>query len=172
MEPLVDLETLITYLHPGFPGKVAVVGMGNRLRGDDGAGPELVQSLKEQWEKSDFCRRFPNERLFIDAGETPEDWLVRIVDLKPAVVIVVDAVELGAAVGAVAVLPSDALPENICLSTHRMPLRSLLRLWEENGIKALVLAIQPSSLEHGREICPQVREVIGHLTAILSGRED
>ena len=172
MEQEVDLETLITYLHPGFPAKVAVVGMGNRLRGDDGAGPELVQRLKEQWEKSDFCRRFPNERLFIDAGETPEDWLVRIVDLKPAVVIVVDAVDLGAAVGAVAVLPPDALPENFCLSTHRMPLRSLLRLWEGNGIKTLVLAIQPSGLEHGREICPQVRETIGHLVAILSGRED
>lgn len=172
MEPQVDLETLITYLHPGFPAKVAVVGMGNRLRGDDGAGPELVLRLKEQWEQSAFCRQFPYERLFIDAGETPEDWLVRIVDLKPAVVIVADAVELGAAAGAVAVLPPGDLPENFCLSTHRMPLRSLLKLWEDNGIKALVLAIQPGSLEHGRGISAPVRETIGHLTAILVGKED
>lgn len=172
MEPQVDLETLITYLHPGFPAKVAVMGMGNRLRGDDGAGPELVSRLQEQWERSEFCRRFPHERLFIDAGETPEDWLVRIVDLKPAVVIVVDAVELGTKPGGVAVLAPGDLPENFCLSTHRMPLRSLLRLWEENGIKALVLAIQPGSLEHGREISQPVREVIGHLVRIFVGKEE
>jgi hydrogenase maturation protease len=89
-----DLISLKAFLHPSFPGPVVTLGIGNRLRGDDGAGPELATRLKEKWERFKTYNQIGGRRFFIDAGESPEDWFVRILDLQPEVIIVIDAVAL------------------------------------------------------------------------------
>jgi hydrogenase 3 maturation protease len=168
INPGVDLQSLKAFLHPSYPGRVVTLGIGNRLRGDDGAGPELVTRLKEKWvgdEKQDDSR---DTRFFIDAGESPEDWFIRVLELHPEVIIVVDAVALQSEPGSVAVLEAQTLPESFLFSTHRLPLRSLLQLWGENDCKTLVLAIQPETLEFGQGLSPRVKESINQLINFFS----
>ena len=50
-------------------GKALIVGIGNRLRGDDGVGPEIINRLSSP---------LPHLLLF-DVGETPENYLGKIV---------------------------------------------------------------------------------------------
>ena len=158
-----DLKTLESFIHPSYPGRVVTLGVGNRLLGDDGAGPELVTRLRENWEESEIQDDLRGNRFFIDAEENPEDWFIRVLELQPAVIIVIDAVAMDAEPGSVAVLEAQALPESLLYSTHRLSLRSLLQLWEENGCRTLVLAIQPETLDFGQALSPRVEKSINQL---------
>ena len=65
-------------------GRVAVLCVGNSLRGDDGAGPALARRLHvgDPW------------RVF-DAGVAPENWIGPICKFRPDVVMVIDAIDFG-----------------------------------------------------------------------------
>lgn len=162
-----NLESLLTLLNPRFPGRVVIIGIGNRFWGDDGAGPEFVTRLKKNWEVEDSHFNAHTHRFFIDAGESPEDWFIRIVDLRPEVILVVDAIDLQAEPGSIAILDAKALPESFLFSTHRLPLKSLLKLWGKSGSEALVLAIQPENLAFGEGLSPRVKRSIDHLITLL-----
>ena len=165
-----DLDTLASICHPPVSHRTAVIGVGNRLWGDDGAGPELLDRLKEEWEERETPSNSRGHCFLIDAGEFPEDWLIRVADLEPDMILVIDAMDLHAEPGSVAVLESEALPEALCTSTHRLPLRTLLQLWEERGSKAFVLGIQPKDVIFKEGLSPEVQMSIDSLAQILSRR--
>ena len=165
-----DLEALASLCNPSLPRRTAVIGVGNRLWGDDGAGPELLRRLKEEWEVKETRLDSQGECFFIDAGESPEDWLIRIVDFKPDAILVIDAMDLHAEPGSIAILESEALPESFCYSTHRLPLRTLLQLWEKNGSKALVLGIQPKDVIFREGLSPEVEMSIDSLALFFHRR--
>jgi hydrogenase maturation protease len=158
------LEALAGLFHPSVPRRTAVIGVGNRLWGDDGAGPELLDRLKEEWEGRGRPSSFQGQCFFIDAGEFPEDWLIRVIDLNPDVLLLVDAIDLHAEPGSIALLEPEMLPEDLCYSTHRLSLRTLLRLWENNGSKAFVLGIQPKDRIFKEGLSPEVKMSIDSLT--------
>ena len=168
-DPL-DLEALASLCSPSFQRRVAVIGIGNRLWGDDGAGPELLRKLKEEWGMQEPRLNSQGQCFFIDAGESPEDWLIRIADLKPDVILVIDAMDLHAEPGSIAILESEALPEAFCYSTHRLPLRTLLHLWEKSGSKALVLGIQPKDVIFREGLSPEVKMSIDSLALFFYRR--
>jgi len=165
-----DLEALAGLFSSPLSCRIVVIGVGNRLLGDDGAGPELLDRLKEEWEGRETPSNSQGQILFIDAGESPEDWLIRIIDLDTDVILLLDAMDLHAEPGSIAVLESEALPEDLCYSTHRLSLRTLLRLWEKNGSKAFVLGIQPKDRMFREGLSPQVKMSIESLAQFLSRR--
>ncbi len=165
-----DLEALASLCSPPFQRRIAVIGIGNRLWGDDGAGPELLRKLEEEWGMQEPRLNSQGQCFFIDAGESPEDWLIRIADLKPDVILVIDAVDLQAEPGSIAILESEALPEAFCYSTHRLPLRTLLHLWEKSGSKALVLGIQPKDVIFSEGLSPEVKMSIDSLALFFYRR--
>lgn len=164
------LEALAGLCHPSLPRRTAVIGVGNRLWGDDGAGPELLRRLKEEWTAQEPHSTSQGQCFFIDAGDSPEDWLIRVTDFKPDVILVIDAMDLQAEPGSMAILESEALPEASCCSTHRLPLRTLLRLWERDGSMAFVLGIQPKNMIFREGLSREVKMSIDSLALYLSRR--
>ena len=63
------------------PDSIVFVGVGNRLRGDDGIGPVLIDMLRGRVAHA------------IDAGIRPENYTSAIKRLKPAVIVFIDAVK-------------------------------------------------------------------------------
>jgi hydrogenase maturation protease len=168
LRELPDLWALAGFCHPPLSRRTAVIGVGNRLWGDDGAGPELLKRLMEEWAVRETSSTFQGQYFFIDAGEFPEDWLIRVADLEPDVILLIDAMELHAEPGSMAVLEPEALPEAVCYSTHRLPLRTLLRLWEERGSKAFVLGIQPKDVIFKEGLSPEVKMSVDSLAQFFS----
>jgi hydrogenase 3 maturation protease len=70
--------------------RVAVIGVGNRMRGDDGVGSVIAERLQELAKGS---------LLVIDAETVPENYLGVLLDSKPEVALFVDAVDFGGEVG-------------------------------------------------------------------------
>src|SRR5512147_1099028 len=95
-------------------GKVALVGVGNAMLGDDGAGPALIHLLEGRLEG--WIPVF-----LVDGGEAPEAYWGKITAYRPHAVLVIDAVDWGGDPGSVALLDKVDQKGHPC-STHRIPL--------------------------------------------------
>ena len=138
-------------------GRVVLLGVGNRIRGDDAAGPELIEILK---------KRPPDKgkEIFLFSGEeVPENYLIPIANLKPNLVIIVDAVDFGSRPGTVKLFPIRQIPQG-SFSTHRLSLRFLgSYLEKEIQAKIFVLGIQPKSIKLEEKLSPEVKKALRDL---------
>lgn len=138
-------------------GQVTVVGVGNPLRGDDGVGPLVAHDL----------RPVPGLRV-VQAEEVPESHLGRITAGPPDTIVVIDAVDLGAAPGSVALLGRGELA-GFVPTTHRVPLDLLAAfLAGETRADVLVVAIQPRQTTLGAAMTPAVEEAAGLAAEVLN----
>lgn len=138
-----------------LPRPAAVVGVGNALRGDDAFGPAVVAALPTS----------PQLQLF-DVQAVPESYLVPIVESGCPGVLFVDAAELGAEPGSVAVVPADSLSE-VDVSTHAISLslvaeaiRGLAR--EARGTEPVcaMLGAQPERLDRPDHLSTTVKGAV------------
>lgn len=143
-------------LRERLTGKLAVVGVGNSLRGDDAAGCRVAQRLRPTAQASVFV-----------AGDVPESVLFQVVAARPDTVVFIDAADLGAAPGAVALLEQDQLT-GYCPTTHRVPLRLLMDiLRREARADVFLLAIQPGRIDLGSPISSRVEASVALLAEAL-----
>ena len=137
--------------------RFGVVGIGNVIRGDDGAGCMVVEKLGGD---------FPMP--IVDCAEVPENyggWVERR-DLEA--VVYVDAVDFGGKPGEVRIIPLEKMMQS-ATSTHHLSLHYMIRfLKEEWDGDALLVGIQPVSILVGEEICADVAEGVERLAGILA----
>ena len=137
-------------------GRVVLVGIGNPFRGDDGAGCLVARGL----------RGVPGIAV-VESEDVPERDLFRIVAARPDVVLLADAVHLGAAPGAVALLDPERLA-HYAPTTHRVPLRLLASLIRgAASADVLVLAIQPGQTVSGSGVSPTVARSVRAVVALI-----
>ncbi|MCK9604702.1 MAG: hydrogenase maturation protease, partial [Candidatus Omnitrophica bacterium] len=88
-------------------GKVMILGIGNTMRSDDGAGSILAARLKD---------KVPPE--VIDAGAAPENYLEKVIQKKPDTVVIFDAADFGGKPGELRILEAEDLKTANLFSTH------------------------------------------------------
>lgn len=149
--------------------KVAIVGVGNRLRGDDGVGSviaEQLQLLGVRDEERGTENVAPNATV-IDAETVPENYLGLLLDLKPDVVLFVDAVDFGGRAGEWVLLPLSVLGDKVP-STHTVSLKLLGQILETNGVESWLLAIQPGQIGFGAPMSEAVISTARQIVQVLS----
>ncbi len=144
--------------------RVAVLGVGSSLRGDDAVGllaAEQVQFLgKAQHRRG---------RLAVFLGETaPENLTGPIKSFRPTHLIVVDAADMGQTPGHIQAIDPMRVADVGSCSTHSLPLSVLTGyLRDELACRVLIIAIQPGSCGFGQSPCPAVvsaaRRVARHI---------
>jgi len=147
----------LTKLKDRLQGKVSIVGIGNRLRNDDGVGPEIIKRLNK-----------PLPSLFLfDVGEVPENYLGKIVKQKPDTIVLIDAVSLGASPGTIKIIEKDDIRDE-SLSTHNVSLNLVVKyLQKETSADVFLLGVQPKTTEFGKEISQPVRESLEKIVRML-----
>lgn len=137
-------------------GRLAVVGVGDSRRGDDGVGPLAAQMLADRGLEG-----------VVDSGVAPELDTWRIRELRPDNVLFVDAVDFGGKPGEVTLLaPADL--RKIGFDTHRAPLKLTMEYLERDlGCKCYVLAIQPRDVRQGAPMCSEVKRSAANLVEVL-----
>ena len=73
--------------------RVVICGIGNKLYGDEGIGPESLIELKKEVKRKDV--------LFLDCGRSPQDKTKKVLDYKPAKVIIISALDMKKGTGMV-----------------------------------------------------------------------
>jgi hydrogenase 3 maturation protease len=145
-----------TELSRRLKGNVLLIGIGNTLRGDDGAGPTLVDLLEGKVKAS-----------LLDAGEAPESYFSRILAAQADTIVVIDAADFGAAPGDLAVLETEDIAGR-SISTHQMPLGLFFRFIKENSrAEVFALGIQPAQIGFGESMSPAVAASVNALAELL-----
>lgn len=136
--------------------KVLILGVGNTMRGDDGAGPSLIAHLHGKVGAE-----------LIDAGDVPENYLGPILALKPEVIVMVDAADLGSAPGDIAVIEIDEISQR-SISTHNASLDLAAKFLSASiQVEIFLLGIQPASLDFGTQLTAAVAASVMALADLL-----
>lgn len=146
-EGLLDLKTILRK-----DLRVAIVGVGSELRGDDVAGLALVRRIRGELDD-------PNV-LLVEGGTVPENFTSKIKRFKPSLVIFVDAADFGGEPGDMILADRESIVGS-SISTHSLPLSLLAEYLEkETGAKPYLLGIQPSATERVEGMSPEVEEAV------------
>ena len=137
--------------------RFGVVGVGNVLKGDDGAGPALVELLGARG------AAFP----IVDACEVPENYGGWVAKQGLDAAIFVDAVDFGGAPGEWRVIPFEDLMHSAS-STHRLSLHFLIHyLTEQWKGDAILAGVQPKSMKLDDGLSPEIEAGVKALAEAL-----
>jgi hydrogenase 3 maturation protease len=149
-------------------GGTIVLGIGNRLGGDDAAGTHVVDMLNRRWQGAKAP--LPTEIMAIDAGTAPESYTSVIHQHRPDLLILVDAADMGLPPGALRIITPEKI-SILSFSTHHMPLSMFIAYVKEFCGNVLLVGVQPERTEMGGGISKAVRKSVKKLAeAILEGR--
>ncbi len=137
---------------------LVIVGVGNTLKGDDGAGSLLAQRLSGKIQDPVF-----------DGGSAPENYCERISVLKPRMVLVIDTAFFGGLPGEVRILkPVEIMGGGI--STHGQSLGLLSDYLKLScGCEVFIIGIQPLSVGLGLGLSAAVGKTVDELEGIFKG---
>lgn len=148
---------MIDFLQTRLSGKrVAILGIGNPLRGDDAFGPHLIDRLQGKI-----------NAILINAGSVPENYVGKIVALQPEVVIIVDVADFDAEPGDIAILEIDEI-QDAGFTTHNASLCLIAKFLQTfMPVDVLLLGVKPASTTFGAPMTPVVAESLTLIEQIL-----
>ena len=142
--------------------KEVVLGIGNALRGDDGIGIHIVQTLKrclEEFQTGAKQAKFielRKELIAVDCSTTPESYTSAIREHNPDRLILVDAANMGLSPGSYRIIPPEKIGV-MCVSTHNMPLSLFVSYVREFCRDVVLIGIQPETMDLGATLSSAVR---------------
>lgn len=131
-----------------------LLGVGNILLSDDGAGPYLTRNGDiEGW----IC---------IDAGTVPENYTRFIREHRPDLLVIVDAAKMGLSPGSVRIIPEELIVET-GIGTHQIPMNLLIGYLKSWAERIILVGIEPESLDPGEGLSPRMTEAVTALRGII-----
>ncbi len=137
--------------------KTLVVGIGNTLKGDDGAGCVVCEQLQDS---------LPG--LVIDTGTVPENYIGPIIAQRPDVLVVVDAIDFGGSVGEIKIFKPEDL-SSAAISTHTLSPRLFVDvICKSIAVEVWFVGIGPGQTALGEGLSKEVEEAAGVVAGILA----
>ncbi len=144
---LENMERLPVYCRK----EVLIAGCGNKLFGDDGFGPEVVEYLTKHFS-------IPDNVCLMDVGTGIRKILFTLTlsEVRPEVIVIIDAVDKGRKPGEIFEISLEEIPEEKIddFSIHQVPSSNLLKeLQDLCSVKVRVMACQiktiPETMQSG-----------------------
>ncbi len=140
--------------------RLAIVGVGSELRGDDAAGVMAARGLQTA-----LAGR--KDVLVLEAGLAPENCTGVLRRFAPELVLLVDAAQMHAEPGVIHVLTTEQIG-GLSASTHTLPLSMLaFYLNAELGSPVYLLGVQPGDLSFAADMTPEVQLAVNTLVQTL-----
>ena len=138
--------------------KNLLLGIGNPLRRDDGAGNYVAKSFRKAgWR-------------VIDCGTAPENFSGTVRRHHPDLLVLVDAADMGLAPGEYAIIPKEKI-RDVGIGTHQLPLDIFIDFLGDAPGATLVIGIQPLRVEMGEGLTHAVQGGADRLIRILEKGE-
>jgi coenzyme F420 hydrogenase subunit delta len=131
--------------------EILIAGCGNKLFGDDGFGPEVVEYLLSHY-------NIPDNICLLDVGTAIRKILftISLSGPRPKVIVIIDAVDKGRKPGEIFEITLDEIPREKIddFSIHQVPSSNLLKeLQDFCSVKVRVMACQiktiPETMQSG-----------------------
>lgn len=130
--------------------RIVIMGVGNRMRGDDAIGCLISDELKNE-----------NGLTVIDCGSAPENYIDKVIFLKPDQVIIIDACNFKSEPGRFKLFSEkqiDKISQNL-ISTHNLPLNlTVTMIKKQLPCEIQLLGIQPQQINFGKGLSPKLEK--------------
>jgi len=147
---------LLDRLGPWRDATAVILGVGSVLSGDDAAGPLTCERLAGRVSAT-----------VIDGGTAPENHLRPILDARPEVLFVIDAMDFEGDPGQIRLFGPEQT-RDFAFGTHALSLHLLLRiLRQEREFRVCLIGIQAEHTRLGDNISPAVQAAVETLADIF-----
>jgi hydrogenase 3 maturation protease len=137
--------------------KTLILGIGNTLKGDDGAGPLVCEHLTGKI-RADV----------IDAGTVPENYIQTIIKKAPQNLLIIDAIDFGAPPGAMDIFRPEQI-SSFTFSTHTPSPRLFIdMIARQIKVDVYLIGIQPAQTQLGQNISIPVSKAIQQLSQTIA----
>jgi hydrogenase 3 maturation protease len=123
--------------------RILFAGIGNLLKSDDGAGVYISRNIKNSGKIS--C---------LTVEVSIENYIGKINSLNPDILVLIDAMELGAKAGTCKLLKINNVLD-MTFNTHNISLKKLKNFF---NMPVYILGIQPENLDFGENLSYLVRK--------------
>ncbi len=138
--------------------KMAVLGIGNDMRRDDGVGLYIINRLEAD----------RSVVMIENVGSVPEAFTRPLLEFGAERIILIDAADMGLPPGSVRLINKEHI-SSVALTTHSLPLSFLMMYFEqETHARTILLGIQPESIDFGEGLTPVVFDTAENLIIILN----
>ncbi|MHA1685926.1 MAG: hydrogenase 3 maturation endopeptidase HyCI [Candidatus Heimdallarchaeaceae archaeon] len=148
---------------------LVVLGIGNELNGDDAVGLYVTKRLQSvvpfpEWVKIFYCEK------------APEHFLGKLYQLQPDKVLVLDAANMNAPPGSIAIIPKEIIWGGYNFSTHTLSLTLLEEFLGQssfssaNDFQMMFIGIQPKQMIFDTPLSPECEEAAEELATFLIER--
>jgi hydrogenase 3 maturation protease len=146
---------------PDRSTRVAIVGIGNELRGDDAAGAMVARALQ-----STAGADHDPPLLIIDAGAAPENFTGPLRRFDPDLVLLIDAAQMNEAPGSIRWIDWRDT-SGLSASTHTLPPYLLAQyLISELDCDVAMIGIQAADTSIGAPLSPPVQSAVDEIVEI------
>ena len=136
--------------------KTIILGIGNTLKADDGAGPVVCERITGK-----VCAEV------IDAGTVPENYIQTIIKKTPQNLVIIDAVDFGSLPGTIKLFEAGEL-NALVISTHTLSPRIFIDMIRSQvQVSVFFIGIQPEQVGLGKAMSPKVSDAVDRLCNIL-----
>ncbi len=133
-----------------------LLGIGNPLLGDDGAGTYVADRFRATgW-------------IALDCGTIPENFTGVVRREHPDLLVLVDAADMGIPTGEFRIVRPDDIAA-VTFGTHALPLTILIEFLSRDADRVLFIGIQPGQTELGQPLTDAVREGADRLIRLIEG---
>jgi len=135
-----------------------LLGIGNPLLGDDGAGNYVAGLVKD-----------PGWKVF-DCGTIPENFTGKVRELHPEILVLVDAADMKISPGEFRVVQPENIAD-VAFGTHALPIRVLIEYLTPDAGRILFIGIQPERVDMGAPLSERVRKGARRLVRLIEKGE-
>lgn len=152
--------------------RIAIMGVGNELNGDDAVGVLAARKLKSIQTKIENTTKGVQpdalQVLILEAGAAPEAFTGPLRRFKPDLVLMIDAAHLDEPPGNTAWFDWQDT-DGLSASTHTLPPSVLAKfLTQELNCRMVLLGIQPEHLEFDSPVSAAADEAVERVVNLLS----
>jgi|AntRauTorckE6833_2_1112554.scaffolds.fasta_scaffold00177_19 hydrogenase 3 maturation protease len=130
-----------------------IVGMGNRIKSDDGAGIYISEELRKQGIEN-----------IVIAENSIENYIGKINRYKAKTILMIDAVDMEEDPGYFKIVPIEKI-QNSTTNTHNLSLRTISSFFETKD--QWVLGIQPEKVAFGTGLTARVKSAADRIVCDL-----
>jgi len=143
--------------------KVAILGIGSQLKGDDAGGILVAGDLQKSLAKSPKKTEIG---VFV-GGTAPENITSEIKKFGPSHLVIIDAADIGGSPGEIKLIDAENIG-GISFSTHNLPANMLIEyLRQFLKCEVIIIGIQPKSLEFGKEPSAEMKKSAKSLSDLI-----
>lgn len=146
--------------------RIALLGVGSELRGDDAVGIMVAESLNKSCRSRTRSYRSREFKAFL--GHTaPENLTGEIRAFKPTHLVIIDAAQMGKNPGEAAFIDLDDLA-GVTFSTHQLPMKILADyLIQDVGCEVSVIGVEPKQLKFASSASKEIVSAARQLVKII-----